>query len=334
MGRVSSCLQMLFILQSRNGGLVKVSELAERLEVSERMIRSYRDDLEMAGILVDSITGKHGGYRIPPGRYMKLPALTEMERLSLAESLSQLSASDTFVLKQDLRSSIEKILSDQPPLGQPGGPEGPVPGAGGKLYIRDDQSIGGDGGNRNSYLDFNAAIIEKRKLRIRYYSNANQVTERILRPYGLVAYKNAWYCIAHCELRGEIRAFKLARVQQYEGLEEYFTIPEDFDIKEHVGDFHLMKGNKVRLELSVKPPLANHVSERVWGEAQELERLEDGGILLRVEVEDTPELTGWILSLGKAASVISPEQVRSRLREEIQAMSQNASQTCEKFTKS
>ncbi|WP_165445339.1 helix-turn-helix transcriptional regulator [Bacilliculturomica massiliensis] len=334
LGRVGNCLQMLFILQARNGGLVKISELADRLEVGERMIRSYREDLSKAGIFVESVTGKNGGYRIPPGHYMRIPALTEAERSAVSDSLSQMWASDTFLFKQDLRSAVEKILADQPELGLPGNggahsrsaafsPGNGGSGGDGRFFISGGRPQDLESGRRNVYLDFNAAVIEKCALRIRYYSNGSQITERVIRPYGLVAYQNAWYCIAYCELRGEIRAFKLARVQRYERLQEHFAVPEDFNIKEHVGDHHLMKGEKIRLELQVDPPLANHVSERVWGENQKTKRSENGGVLLSVDVEDTPELLGWILSLGKAARVLGPAGLQGRVSAELSAIAEH-----------
>lgn len=333
MGRVGNCLQMLFILQSRNGGIVKLTDLAQRLEVSDRMIRSYKDDLEKAGIFIESTTGKHGGYRIAPGQYLKLPPLSEMERLALNESVSQLSASDAFVLEEDLRRAVEKILADQLPLGQPQGPAAPGSTAeSGRVYIRDEQQAGEESQYRSIYLDFNAAIIERRKLEIRYYSNTSEVTARVIRPYGLVAYQSAWYCVAWCELRGQIRAFKLARVKHYQELEEHFSIPEDFNIKDHVGNSHLMRGTKLRLELRVDPPLANHVSERIWGQMQETIRLETGSVILRVDVEDTPELAAWILSLGKFAQVLAPKELRERLGQEIAAMMENSLDSQKKLT--
>ncbi len=39
-----------------------VSELAQKLEVSERMVRVYKEELDKAGIYVDSIMGPYGGY--------------------------------------------------------------------------------------------------------------------------------------------------------------------------------------------------------------------------------------------------------------------------------
>ena len=51
---------MLRILS--NGRKYSISDLAERLEVSPRIIRSYKDELDEAGIYIDSVKGKYGGY--------------------------------------------------------------------------------------------------------------------------------------------------------------------------------------------------------------------------------------------------------------------------------
>lgn len=43
-------------------GKMTAKELAERIEVSERMIRKYIKDFEQAGIYIESISGRYGGY--------------------------------------------------------------------------------------------------------------------------------------------------------------------------------------------------------------------------------------------------------------------------------
>ena len=60
MSKVSNVLTMLQLLQS--GRKYSISELASILEVSERMIRVYKEDLEKAGIYIDTIMGPYGGY--------------------------------------------------------------------------------------------------------------------------------------------------------------------------------------------------------------------------------------------------------------------------------
>ena len=60
MSKVSNVITMLELLQ--NGKKYSINELSNELEVSERMIRVYKEDLEKAGIYVDTIMGPYGGY--------------------------------------------------------------------------------------------------------------------------------------------------------------------------------------------------------------------------------------------------------------------------------
>ena len=60
MSKVSNVITMLELLQS--GRKYSISELSNKHEVSERMIRVYKEDLEKAGIYIDTIMGPYGGY--------------------------------------------------------------------------------------------------------------------------------------------------------------------------------------------------------------------------------------------------------------------------------
>lgn len=60
MSKLSNALLMLQLLQ--NGRKYSIKELSEKIEVSERMIRKYKDELECSGIYIDTIKGPYGGY--------------------------------------------------------------------------------------------------------------------------------------------------------------------------------------------------------------------------------------------------------------------------------
>lgn len=60
MSKLSNALLMIEYLSS--GKKYSIKELSEKLEVSPRMVRVYKDDLEKAGIYVDTIKGPYGGY--------------------------------------------------------------------------------------------------------------------------------------------------------------------------------------------------------------------------------------------------------------------------------
>lgn len=60
MGKLGNTLAMLKILET--GRKFTVSELAEKIGVSPRMIKTYKAELEQAGIYIDTINGIYGGY--------------------------------------------------------------------------------------------------------------------------------------------------------------------------------------------------------------------------------------------------------------------------------
>lgn len=62
MSKVSNVLKMIEILST--GRKYSIEELANELEVSKRMIRFYKDELEKAGIYLHTIKGPYGGYAL------------------------------------------------------------------------------------------------------------------------------------------------------------------------------------------------------------------------------------------------------------------------------
>ena len=151
MSKVANMLNMLQILKDRN--IHSISSLAERLEVSERMIRQYKLELEQAGIYLKSYTGKFGGY--------------------------QLDENNNFL-------KIENEVKEK------------------------------------MYLIMKKAIANKNKVKIKYKSVNSGITERIIHPAELFIYIDKWYIAAFCELRNEIRLFKLDDIIEYEVLAEKY----------------------------------------------------------------------------------------------------------------
>lgn len=60
MSKLSNAIMLLRLLQ--NGKKYSIKELSSKLEVSPRMIREYKNELELAGIFIESIRGPYGGY--------------------------------------------------------------------------------------------------------------------------------------------------------------------------------------------------------------------------------------------------------------------------------
>ena len=69
MTKLSNTIMLLRLLQ--NGKKYSINELSNIIEVSPRMIREYKSELELAGIYIESIRGRYGGYYL--NQDIKLP---------------------------------------------------------------------------------------------------------------------------------------------------------------------------------------------------------------------------------------------------------------------
>lgn len=96
---------MVTLLQSR--GRMKTSELAQALEVSERQIRTYRNDLEMGGIIINYKSGRYGGYELMTP-YLNFIDLSMNELATINKVRDQLQAEQSEHLL-DYNSAYEKL---------------------------------------------------------------------------------------------------------------------------------------------------------------------------------------------------------------------------------
>lgn len=151
MSKIANMLNMVQILKDEK--IHSIQSLAEKLEVSERMVRQYKQELEQAGIYINSITGKYGGYQID---------------------------------KENNFLKLEDIVKEE------------------------------------MYIIMKKAIKNRSKIEIEYKSINSGITKRIIHPAELFCYIDKWYVAAFCELRKEIRLFKLENIFNYKVLEETY----------------------------------------------------------------------------------------------------------------
>ncbi len=199
MTKLSNILLMLQYLQS--GRKYSVKELSEKIEVSERQIRCYKEELEKAGIYIDSIMGPYGGYvlnqlvRIPVRKFKK----KDYELL------------DKYIELEEDKQIKEKLILLQDKI------KGVYTGS--KQEIKElnlkDETL-------SKYNLLTRAIKEKKKVFIRYYSYNKGENERIICPAEMFLFQDGWYVAAFCLKKNDIRHFELKRIIKIELLDENF----------------------------------------------------------------------------------------------------------------
>lgn len=164
------------------------------------------------------------------------------------------------------------------------------------------------------------AWAESRKVRIWYPDMHNGQAvgrERVVSPYFLEPNPggHTLYLIGHDAQSGQVRTFKVERIQQVELTQEQFDVPLAYDLAERlrhawgISDEDLVE---VRLRFHDRKA-AERARESHWHPSQREDIREDGVVDVTFEVGGLLEITPWVLSWGEAVEVLAPAQLRQRV---------------------
>jgi predicted DNA-binding transcriptional regulator YafY len=285
-------------------GRVRAADLAGIFEVSTRTI--YRDiaALSEAGVPVVSLPGQgYGlaeGYFLPPLQLSRNEAVAllfgarlVMSRASheLAAAANQAISKIVSTIRQEAREplrQLDTIVQFWPP------PDGTP-----SLHANDRQIEA-----------LIAAIAHRHIIAMRYFSRTRGAsTVRQVEPHRLVHADGRWYVEGYCRLRGGIRSFRLDRIDNLEIEEETF-VPRPSDGEQ---------SNPTRLQVRVRfhGLAARWVQERQHWSYLSHEWSGDD-LIVTYAPSAAGELAPWLLGWGTAAEVLSPPEMRARIRDEAQ----------------
>ncbi len=207
MSKLSNTLLMLQLLQ--NGRKYSVKELAEKIEVSERMIRKYKDELECSGIFIDTIKGPYGGYFLNKDFNVPYLNFTDDDITVINKACALINDS---VVKEELiniKSRITLNINNKKNNK--------------KIIISNDQEL-------NVFNKINNAYKNNFKLKINYYNLQHGKSVRTIYPLGLYLFQNEWWVSAYWEEKDDMRQFHLKRIIDCEILNIRFD-PSEINIK-------------------------------------------------------------------------------------------------------
>lgn len=202
-------LKMIKILKDEK--IHNMKDIAEKIEISPRMVKQYKNELEQAGIYIESKRGINGGYSLNKELNNIDIGLTYQELIKIKE-IEQYFNDD-----QDFKKIIGKIIESY---------EKNINEADLKKINRIQEL--GKINLKDIYLSLRKAINRKNKVKIKYYSNDSGLNDRVIHPAEMFYYLEEWYVAAFCEKRNAIRLFKLNDIQEYEILDDEY---ENFELK-------------------------------------------------------------------------------------------------------
>lgn len=207
MSKISNILLMLQYLQ--NGRKYSIKELSERLEISPRMIRQYKSELEYAGIYIDTIHGPYGGYVL--NKDINIPYLNINQKdidtmNSICDTLKDKDTKEGITsLKNKLLININNQKSN-------------------KIVIKaKDEEL-------NIFNKINNAYKNNLKIKIKYYNLKHGESIRTIYPLGMYLFQNEWWVSAYWEEKDDMRQFHLKRIRECQILDIKFN-PQDINLK-------------------------------------------------------------------------------------------------------
>jgi len=305
-------MAIVIFLQGRR--LVRAEDLAAHFEVSPRTI--YRDiaALGEAGV---PISGEAGvGYALVKGYYLPPVLFTAEEAAALfvGGELVKRFADSSLHIPAD--SALLKIRSVLPVERQDelqrleratviAGPQRPPPGL-----------------DRDTLRSIQQALVARRVLRLVYRARQRTAdTTREVEPMGAVFAGNAWYLVAWCRLRGEVRHFRLDRIRKLELTAERFVPRQDFDLQRHLAE---IEADSPKLEVRLR--VAPTALERIRAESHTgvlAEKPGRHGVEVRLHTYSLEWCARWVLSFGAHAEALAPAELRSQ----VLALAQAAART-------
>lgn len=199
MSKISNAITMMELLQS--GRKYSIKELSEILEVSERMVRVYKEELEKAGIYIDTIMGPYGGYVL--NQTVRIP----VRKFKMNDS----KLLDKYIKEESDPEIKEKLVMLQDKI------KGVYIGS-----IQESEELNLKDETLKKYNVLTRAIKERRKVKILYYSYGKGENERVIDPAEMFLFQDGWYVAAFCERKKDIRHFELKRIREFELLEEKY----------------------------------------------------------------------------------------------------------------
>lgn len=305
------------LLYLKNNEKMTSSDLACKLEVSERTIHRDMESLSSAGLPIVAERGKAGGWRLVDNWPYQLSWLKKNEIESLfvphsdslltdlglnaasSEASAKLLACIPSAYRQNVATLRERVYIDL------------------STWRDETESI-------QSFQTIQQAVWKCQKLRITYAKTDGVTYNREIEPLGLVSKSAKWYVVAR--RGGEFRTYRASRIRSAAALSESFIWPKGFNLKEYwkeSKDVFVKNLPKYNVEAEVSPWVADrirgsdHFVQIIGVEARSGEWLS-----MALQFETETEAIECVLGYGNGIKILSPQRLREKITSRAEAIIQ------------
>ncbi len=194
MSKIANAMLMLEYLNT--GKKYTTKELANKLGITERMVRYYKQELEQIGIPIQTFMGPGGGYFLfaPTTSYNHINKYD----VELMKSVLRILEKSEFKNIDNFRILVNKIKQ--------------------AYKVEEEKSqfseIIDDEVNDVNLEKIREYVKKKSRIKIIYEDISGDRKERWIHPLQIFRFKEKIFITAYCELRNDIRHFELMRIKK------------------------------------------------------------------------------------------------------------------------
>ncbi|MBW7475167.1 YafY family transcriptional regulator [Paenibacillus oenotherae] len=309
MSKTDNLLAILWLLTTRKR--MTAPQLAEELEMSVRTVYRYIDALCASGVPVVAEFGREGGYSLL-NQFVESPLFFDEEERKAMVHSALFARQAGYPYGEALERALTKI----------------------KLYTNEEQLDNLERYTRGFdvlapldagpihdepvFRQLEEAVANNKTVEITYRKE-NQTKEetRFINPYGVVHWMNKWYVVAYCQLRCDIRSFRVDRVSALVSTDKEFERPEGFSagnfFAEQIQPPMPPQDSLITVVIQGKPDAVRQIySNRYW-RFYSAGHTEDTVTFQLDEEMMNRYLPNFLTQYGELIRVVEPQALKERL---------------------
>jgi predicted DNA-binding transcriptional regulator YafY len=291
----------------------KAADLADELGVSIRTLHRYFEMLGEMGIPIYAERGPYGGFSLVRGYKMPPLVLSPEEAVAVALGTSMVEELWGQLYREAARGALIKL-------------ENLLPDEQRQEVAWARRSLIATGMHQSDMSaiaplleKLRRAVRERRRVSMHYRSGSSpHPSLRDIDPYALVHRWGWWYAIGYCHMRGEMRTFRVDRIDALALTAQNFQIPDDFNIQAYLAN-EWKSQPQVHVTMRFAPEGA-HVARYNRASWSTMEDQPDGSVIVTLTVPDLRWAASNALIYGPWVTVLEPGELRHLVAEWAQAI--------------
>ena len=175
-------------------------------------------------------------------------------------------------------------------------------------------------GKEDTIRTLTESILNRTACRITYHAfYKDEIKDEDIGPLHFYENRGGLYLFAQKLKSRSIRSYAVERIRRIRPLSRHVAYPPGFDPEETLNSaFDLTHGEPVTIKILFSKSEARYIKEKSWSPNQDIIDNPDGSIILTMTSSGYRDLKRWIMSFGKEARLLEPEDMKKDILAELE----------------